>query len=372
MSPVSFLFSSRTDARTVARTIARANARSIAHIGRLAIALTVALGGALTAARPLSAQQIRPGLILGRVVDADGAGVGDAVLRATQGPRTILAYTDRDGDFRLGGLVGGAWTISVRQLGYRPLAVEVELPGEGLRRDFTIERTIAVLDPALVSAKWSGVRGVVGDARRVTALSGASIRLLGSDATASTDSAGGFALPLPGGRDVLLRVERAGFATRLVSATVPAEGYVELEIPLDTAVRAARDYWVWRDLDARLKYATPRAAQVSRQELAATDAVSLEAALARSRSVARAGVRITRGACVFVNGIARPGQPIDAIDADAVEFVEAYPPGTDLTRTLVMRWPPGGQCGVPDGSARPTASDSKQTAQFLSVWLRAP
>jgi hypothetical protein len=364
MSPVPSPFSSRTDARTTAR------------IGRLkmalTVALTVALGGAFTAAGPLSAQQIRPGLLVGRVVDTGGAGVSDVVLRATQGPRTILAYAEGDGDFRLGGLGGGNWTVSVRRLGYRPLAVEVELPGEGLRRDFTIERTTTVLDPELVSAKWSGVRGVVGDARRVTALAGASIRLLGSDATAGTDSAGSFALPLPGGREVLLRVERAGFATRLVSASVPAEGYVELEIPLDTAVRAARDYWVWRDLDSRLKYATPRAVHVTREELAATDAVSLEAALSRSRSVARVGVRITRRACVFVDGIAKPGYPIDAIDADDVEFVEAYPPGTDLTRTLVMRWPPGGECGVPDGTARPTASDSKQTAQFVSVWLRAP
>jgi hypothetical protein len=352
--------------RISSRTIARAVTRAIACV------LTVALGGAPLTATPLSAQQLRPGLLVGRVVDVDGAGVSDVVLRATQGARTILAYAEEDGDFRLGGLSGGIWTVSVRRLGYRPLVAEVELPGEGLRRNFTIERTTTALDPVLVSAKWSGVRGVVGDARRITALAGASVRLLGSDATAGTDSSGNFALPLPGGRAVVLRVERAGFATRLVSASVPAEGYVELEIPLDTMLRASRDYWIWRDLDERLKFATPRALQISREEIAATDAVSLGAALALSRSVARLGVRITRRACVFVNGIARPGYPVDAIDAGDVEFVEAYPPGSDLTRTLMMRWPPGGECGVPDGMARASAADQKQTVQFVSVWLRAP
>lgn len=342
--------------------------RDVARIGRRAVVLAVAL---LTAA-PLSAQQLRPGLLVGRVLDSDGAGVSDVVLRATQGSRTILAYAEGDGDFRLGGLGGGIWTVSIRRLGYRPLAVEVELPGEGLRRNFSIERTTTTLDPVLVSAEWSGVRGLVGDARRVTALAGASIRLLGSDATVGTDSTGAFALPIPRGRDVLLRVERAGFTTRLVSASVPAEGYVELDIALDTAERASRDYWIWRDLDTRLKFATPRAVQVSREEIAATDAGSLGAALARSRSVARVGIRITQRACVFVNGIAKPGYPVDAIDADDVEFVEAYPPGTDLTRTLIMRWPPGGECGVPDRTARLPAVDPRLTAQFVSVWLRAP
>lgn len=359
MSPAPSFCTART-ARTVRRTIARTGA------------VALALAGALLTATPLSAQQLRPGLLVGRVLDSDGAGVSDVVLRATQGPRTILAYSEGDGDFRLGGLGGGMWTVSIRRLGFRPLAVEVELPGDGLRRNFTIERTTATLDPALVSANWSGVRGLVGDARRVTALAGASVRLLGSDATVGTDSSGTFALPLPGGRDVLLRVERAGFTTRLVSASVPAEGYVELDIALDTAARASRDYWIWRDLDTRLKFATPRAVQVSREEIAATDAGSLGAALARSRSVARVGIRITQRACVFVNGIAKPGYPVDAIDADDVEFVEAYPPGTDLTRTLVMRWPPGGECGVPDRTARLPAADPRLTAQFVSVWLRAP
>lgn len=361
---------SRSSARTIAGTIARSVTRTIART--IACAVSVALGGAPLTATPLSAQQLRPGLLVGRVVDVDGAGVSGVVLRATQGARTILAYAEVDGDFRLGGLGGGIWTFSIRRLGFRPLAVDVELPGEGLRRNFTIERSTTALDPVLVSAKWSGVRGVVGDARRITALAGASVRLLGSDATVGTDSSGNFALPLPGGRDVVLRVERAGFATRLVSASVPAEGYVELEIPLDTVLRASRDYWIWRDLDERLKFATPRAVQVSREEIAASDAVSLGAALALSRSVARLGVRITRRACVFVNGIAKPGYPVDAIDAGNVEFVEAYPPGSDLTRTLVMRWPPGGECGVPDGTSRTSTADSKQTAQFVSVWLRAP
>ena len=298
--------------------------------------------------------------------------MGNAVIRATQGPRTILAYAEDDGDYRVGGLGNGTWTIAIRRLGYRPIAVDLELPAEGLRRNFTLEATRTELDPVLVAAKWSGIRGVVGDARRLSPLAGASIRLLGSDASAGSDSLGNFALPTGGGRELLLRVERAGYVTRLVSATVPAEGYVEVDVPLDTAPQSPRDYWVWRDLDQRLKFATPRAALISRSEIAASDAISLGTALGAAASVVRLGVVINRRACVFVNGVAKPGFPVDAIQAGDVEFVEAYPPGTDLTRTLAMRWPPGAECGVPDGTIRASSAGARQVVQYVSVWLRAP
>ncbi|MEQ1833378.1 MAG: M56 family metallopeptidase, partial [Candidatus Eisenbacteria bacterium] len=143
-------------------------------------------------------------------------------------------------------------------------------------------------------------------------------------------------------------------------------------VPLDTTLQAPRDLWIWRDLDQRLKFATPRSVQVSRDEIEATDAVSLGAALGLTRSGASRGVVINRRACVFVNGVARPGYPVDAIDAGDVEFVEAYPPGSDLTRTLALRWPPGATCGVPDGTIQAHSAGARQVVQFVAVWLRAP
>lgn len=338
------------------------------HQPRLLAAALVAALIATTA----HAQQLRPGLLLGRVLDASGASVGNPILRATQGARTIIVEADAEGDYRIAGLGPGIWTIAIRRLGFRPIAVDVEMPPEGLRRDFHLERAVAALDPQLIAAKWTGIRGVVGDARRVTPLAGAQVRLLGSDATAGTDSLGNFALPLPGGREIVLRVERAGFAARIVSVTVPPDSYVDLEVALDTTLATPKDLWIWRDLDQRLKFATPRSVQVSRDEIVETDAISLGTALTNSRSVARRGVVINRRACVFVNGVPKPGYPIDAILANDVEFVEAYPPGTDLTRTLALKWPPGATCGVPDGTIQAHRSGARQVVQFIAVWLRTP
>lgn len=334
----------------------------------LASALCTLLAPLLT---DLGAQQLRPGLLVGRVTDASGASVADAVLRATQGARTVIVEADEDGDYRIAGLGGGPWTIAIRRLGYRPVAVDLLMPAEGLRRDFTLEATTAMLDPQLIAARWTGVRGVVGDARRITPLAGARIRLLGSDAATSTDSLGNFALALPGGRDIVLRVERTGFAARLVSLAVPAESYLDLDVALDTALSEPKDALLYRDLDQRLKFATPRAVQVSREEIEATDAVSLGTALSLTPSVTEKGITIGRGACVFVNGVARPGFPVDAILAGEVEFVEAYPPGSELTRTLALRWPARASCGA--GTVRTAGGvAARQTAQFVAVWLKAP
>lgn len=336
----------------------------------LALVLVLVLGA--TVADPLPAQQLRPGLLVGRITGPDGEPVAGAILRATQGARTLLAETEDDGDFRLGGLDAGVWTIAIRRLGFRPLVVELELPASGLRRDLALEPTTVALDPVLVAAKWTGIRGVVGDARRIAPLAGATVRVLGADGSAGSDTLGNFALPVEGGRSVVLRVERTGFETRLITARVPREGYLELDVPLDTALRDAKDAWVWRDLDQRLKFATPRAARITREEIEETDAFNLGGALPLTDSAIRAGLVINRRACVFVNGVAKPGFPVDAILAGEVEFVEVYPPGAELTRTLALRWPPNAPCGVPDGTMRAPAAGARQVAQFVSVWLRQP
>jgi hypothetical protein len=216
------------------------------------------------------------------------------------------------------------------------------------------------------------VTGVVGDARRISPLAGASVRILGAETGAGSDTLGRFAVPLPGGRDALLRVERAGFETRLISVSVPAEGYLELDVPLDTQPEKPRDGYRWSDLDQRLKFATPRAVLISRRDIESSDALSLLTALQFSKQMQALGAQIDRRACVFVNGVPRPAFPLDAIMANDVEFVEAYPPGTELTRTLAMNWPTGVACGVAEGPIRATNARSRLLVQFVSVWLRAP
>jgi len=338
---------------------------------RHAATLLLLLGTSLPLAAPVAGQTLRPGLMVGRLLTPQGEPIGEAVLRATRGPRTIVAYSEDDGDYRLGGLAAGTWTISVRRLGFAPRVIEVDLPAEGLRRDLTLEPRAPALDSELVAEGWVGVRGVVGDARRESPLSGAVVVLLGADASTNSDSVGRFALKMPRGRPAVLRVERAGFLTRLVSTTVPDGGYADVDIGLDTALKAPLDAWLFRDLNQRLKYATPRAAFVGFEELQLTGMPSLWSALEHSQTIIRKTIVISRSACIFVNGIPKPGVPVDAIFTANVEFVEVYPPGSELTRTLQRSWPLQGECGA-RGGLNVRAANPRQTAQIISVWERTP
>lgn len=331
----------------------------------IALFLAVVLGGA-----GLDAQPLRPGVLVGRVLAASGGSVDRAVVRVSQGATIHLAEGEDDGDYRVDGLTAGRWQVSVRREGFTPLIVEIEMPAAGLRKDLTLVERTEELDASLIAAGWKGVRGVVTDSRGNETLAGASLRLMGSDAVASTDSTGRFSLPLPADRDFILRVARMGFETRLLTGRTPATGYLAVEVALDTTDAEDADYWVWRDLERRLKYATPRAALMTRTEVRETRAVSLGSAIEASRSVAGRGLVVTTGACLFVDGLPRPGATVDAIRADDVEFVEVYPEGTDLTRTLASRWPTNAVCGHGNLAARPT--DPRRAAQFVAVWLRTP
>jgi hypothetical protein len=333
-----------------------------------------------TAVRPLlailllstgaSAQPLRPGVLQGRVLAASGGSVRQPVIRVSRGATMHIAEGEEDGDFRIEGVGVGNWQVSVRRAGYAPLVLELEMPAEGMRRDFTLFESAGTLDSAILASGWTGLRGSVNDSRGNAALAGASLRLIGTETTASSDSTGRFALPLPGGKDFILRVGRTGYATRLVTGRIPMRGYTVAEVPLDTSEAEGRDYWIWRDLERRLRYATPRAARMTRAEIEATGAATLGSAIEAGRSVAGRGLVVTNSSCLFVDGLPRPGATVDAIRAADVEFLEAYPEGTDLTRTLASRWPANAVCGSGNLSSR--VPDPRREAHYVVVWLRAP
>ncbi len=340
-----------------------------------ALRLLVALVGAAGVAGGMlpgvaTGQSLRPGVLVGRVLASSGGSVDNAVIRVSRGGTIHLSEGEKDGDFRVEGLDAGRWQVSIRREGFAPLVAAIEIPANGLRRDFTLLEAEGTLDSGLVAAGWTGVRGLVSDARGSDGLAGATLRLMGSDSVASTDSTGRFAIALPAGKSFILRTGRTGYATRLVTGKVPTSGYLIVEVPLDTTEDASRDYWIWRDLERRLRYATPRAARMTRAEVLATGATSLGSALDAAPAVAGRGMVVTNGACLFVDGLPRPGATVDAIRAGDVEFVEAYPEGTDLTRTLASRWPPNAVCG--HGSLSGRTTDPRRSAQFVVVWLRAP
>jgi hypothetical protein len=336
----------------------------------------------LLAGGALEAQAIREWTLTGRLVGPDGRPIAGAVVRATQGPRTLVARTDAKGAYRVAEMGEGRWTVAVRQVGFRPAVDTLTFDPKGMRRDFTLEQLTASLDAVLISERWSGVRGVVGDIRYLRPLAGARIEAyVGSDTVLASGIEGTFALPLAPNTKVVLSVERDGYERQLVSATVPASGYVELDVALDTLRGEPRNWIAWQDLKSRLRYATPRSALVGREELGRYGASSLDFALRESGELVAKGIMPHGAACLFVNGVARPGFPVWSVPVEQVELVEVYPAGSDLSGTLGLRWPPRGECGGGgpltagqsgvarvDGSRR---SVDPGAALYVVVWTKA-
>jgi hypothetical protein len=235
-------------------------------------------------------------------------------------------------------------------------------------REIVLQERPAQLDSVLVSARWTGVRGVVYDARQLAPLADARVHLLGTDSIVRTDASGTFALAMPQGRTVVVRIERDGFLPALRSADIGTGSYVEFDVPMDTANPAPKDFIDMKDLQLRLKMSGTRSVVVSGDDLRRSGALSAKEAYNESQSGLRSGVRIMRTTCVFVNGRARPGFPFDALRASDIELVEAYAPGSELSRTLYLRWPRGATCGAP-GPTEPRY-DPRWRAEYVSVWLR--
>jgi hypothetical protein len=112
-------------------------------------------------------------------------------------------------------------------------------------------------------------------------------------------------------------------------------------------------------------------------------------ALRSTESFNARGLRFAQTACLFVNGLPRPGASIDMFRPEEIESVEVYAnsgTGTgDRSRSLERAWPSGAPCGPTGftrtvGAASGSAMGSRagnpagplQTGivRYVVIWLR--
>lgn len=85
----------------------------------------------------------------GRVADPDGHAVAGATVVVVELHRVALTQTD--GRFRFADIPPGRYTLTVRGLGFAPLARQVSVPG-ATTLDLTLERTSVWVEPVTVTA----------------------------------------------------------------------------------------------------------------------------------------------------------------------------------------------------------------------------
>lgn len=331
-------------------------------------AIVLALSVAGTAAK---AQVAREQVLAGRVVGPDSQSVAGATVRVMQGATTHVVRTDDAGRYRVGGMADGQWTAAVQAVGFVSFFERFAFAGPSMEREFRLKRVQTELDPVLVEGNWSGVRGFVSDDRDLATLAGARITVVSKTGERlETDSSGRFELERPAGSVVMLRVEREGYARRLVKVEVPERGAARLVVRMDTLYEPRNDFADWQDMQERLRTADNRSAFVGREEIEAMGAKGLGPALAATPSVTRSAIVVDSRACVFVNGVPKPEVTVAALSTMDVDFVEVYMKDSNMLRTLNARWPQGSLCGQPTDEMFTFGRDTY--AQAVLVWTRPP
>jgi hypothetical protein len=288
-----------------------------------------------------------PGTIIGVVVDSVSRPIPDITVYVYELRRQVRSGPD--GRFRFDDVRKGKYTISARSVGFLGATERINVKASGAVIRLRMTQLERGLPPVITTAVRGGLSGFVADTS-LRALRDATVKVLGSALTTTTDSAGRFYLAAKPG-SYLVRVERKGYDRQLLGITIPANEGREVSIWLTRGAERENPLVGANLFDFEQRRIRGRAvsyASFSRDDLMATNAPDVMQAAAR--------VTVQRpafDACAYLDG--GPSMaPLWAIAVGEVEFVEAVLPGNNGR-------------GAPDILGRP--SSARGNCAYI-VWLR--
>lgn len=307
------------------------------------------------------------GGIRGRVVDEAGAPVVDVQFELV--PGALRALSDDDGTFAFQQLKPGAYTLTVRRIGYQPQSVKVDVGARATASSaITLVAIPRVLDSIRVFEKANGLRytGVVLD-QRSAPIADAIVMVPGKARELRTDANGRFSVDGFAAGTVLARIRKIGFAPQLHSLEMMNSKVDSIRLkplaqnlsPVQVLSQSGfgKDTFAYRDLDQRMRWKGQQSYVISREEFDEQGTANLANAIRYSGTGGRFGGTLVNSpmpdGCVIINGErALKDWPLTAFFADEVEAVEVYPPKSD-----------------PSGSLDVRGCDS--TKQVYVIWMRA-
>ncbi len=281
--------------------------------------------------------------VRGTVRTVGGVAIPEAEVRI-QGT-DFSAKTSPTGEFSFSGAPRGLASITFRRVGFLPAIAMVNIPSSSDSLEVTMVASAASLDTVKVIARLNVLAGVVIDSTS-TPVPGANITVIGTDRTATTDSAGRFLLTSVRAGPVVYRVQKQGFAALTGSARLDEWRGVVLRLTAFPKPHRhprgenadAVDETTWRQTAIRLSQRSARSAIVTREELEPFGKLSLTSALPLTVGARPAIADLRQAnfeACLIMNGSRPIGlATLGTIWSDEVEFLEIYPSGSDWSKTL--------------------------------------
>ena len=266
----------------------------------------------------------------------------------------------------------GRYHLTVRQIGFVEANRDVDVSEKDVSVSIALNSASQRLDTVRVRAHVTAVYGVVGATVGLRPIPDATVQVVGAQQRATTDSAGRFFVALKKGGSYFVRVRHEGFADQFIPVDVPNDHAVETFVLLDSGVVATGVDGLWDEFDERLRWEGQHGALVPGEQITRWGG-SASDAIRGSQAFVKKGLQLTPSVCLFVNGVPKPGWPLDAIPPEQIATVELYTETGDETNTLFARWPPNAGCGISNsgGASSPVSRfDRKSVIKYAVVWLK--
>ena len=285
--------------------------------------------------------------VSGRVSTVTGSPVIGAAITIV-GSKSATR-SDSAGGFRLARVPKDVITIEFHRLGYVPAMVTLDATSGTDTLFVQMLANTPTVDTFKVTAQTNLLAGIVLDAQNQP-VSGALVTLVGRKSLEIESGADGwftFSVERPG--PIVFRVKKPGFASLTESLRLDGVRGVVLHLlkPSANLTRIQKSdadgynnrmVFVWHQTDHRMAVKSSRAAIVPREELAPLGAMPLGNAVRFTKSGRGAANFLTNQnneVCVLLDGYRPMGlTSLDIYRASDVEFVELYPPGSEMSGSL--------------------------------------
>lgn len=268
-----------------------------------------------------------PKLLVGVVKDTSDWAVEGVEISIPDLKR--IAFSNAEGRFRFENVPRGKYSMRARKIGYAAQVRSFTVEADGGIAEFEIMPLARALPTVVTTAVRRGLSGTVGDTS-FRAIEGAEVAVLGKDIFATTDSVGGFFLPVPPGR-YMVTIKRAGYADKVAAVSIPEDSGRKLTAFLTprrpVEIRARNNL---SDLQQRMAWSNKLLQPIyTREDIQKLDIVFI---LDLANMAAR--TQIDPDCYVLVNG--GPGiAELSTLTVDDVESVEAYG-GAGMFRPVTM------------------------------------
>lgn len=282
----------------------------------------------------------------------------------------LTGSTDQQGYFALGRVPAGQYRVDIRRVGYAVAERDLRVGDRDTSLTFALVAIARGLDTVRVRATLTAISGLVGRAADLRPLRGVVIQVIGANQRATTDSAGRFLIPLSKGDRYFVRIHDRAFSEQAIALDVAEGSVAQTSALLDSVIGVRQDVpdsWI-REFDERVRWQGSGGAVVPGSELQRYAGGSVTDAVQASPSFMKRGLRIDPNACVFIDGVPKPGFNLDAIPVEHIAAIELYTNRGDVTGTLGTLWPRGAPCGTALTTRR--SADVQSTIRLVSIWLK--